>query len=95
MNLLEHLQPVFEVRQKLVISLQLVSVKSNVTSCTEEAIKDVMLAGVGNEDIKREFLSTENTLSRSLFEIISFIESKEMGRYSTENIRKSSAVSSF
>ena len=85
----------FEVRQKLVNSLKLVSVKSNVTSCTEEAIKDVMLAGVGDEDIRREFLSTNNTLSRSSFKIISFIESKEMGRHAAENSRNVPAVSSF
>ena len=85
----------FKVRQKLVISLQLVIVNENVTSYTEEAIKEVMLAGVGDEDIRREFLSTEDMLSRSLFEIISIIESKEMGRHATENSRNVSAVSLF
>ena len=69
--------------------------KSNVTSYTEEAIKDVMLAGVGDDDIRREVLSTEDILSRSSFDIISFIESKEMGRHATENSRTISAVSSF
>ena len=34
-------------------------------------------------------------LSRSSFEIIYFIESKEMGRHATENSRNVSAVSSF
>ena len=53
--------------------------KKNVTSYTEEAIKDVMLAG--DDDIRREVLSTEDILSRSSFDIISFIESKEMGRH--------------
>ena len=51
-----------------------------------------MLTCVGDEDIRREFISTEDTLSRSSFEIIYFIESKEMGRHATENSRKSSAV---
>ena len=32
--------------------------KRNVTSYTEEAIKDVILAGVGDDDIRRELLST-------------------------------------
>ena len=41
--------------------------KKNVTSYTDEAIKDVMLAGVGDEDIRREVLSTEDILSRSSF----------------------------
>ena len=58
------------------------------TSYTEEPIKHVMLAGgVGDYDIRREVLSTENILSRSPFGIISFIESKEMGRHETESSR--------
>ena len=69
--------------------------KENVTSYTEKAIKDVMLAGVGDEDIRREVLSTEDILSRSSFEIIYFIESKEIGRHATENSRNVSVVSSF
>ena len=67
--------------------------KENVTSYTEKAIKDVMLAG--DEDIRREVLSTEDILSRSSFEIIYFIESKEIGRHATENSRNVSVVSSF
>ena len=35
------------------------------TNYTEEAIKDVMLSGVGDEDIRKEVLNTEDTLSRS------------------------------
>ena len=54
-----------------------------------------MLAGMGDDDIRREVLSTEDILSRSLFDIISFIESKEMGRHATENSRTISAISSF
>ena len=69
--------------------------KKNVTSYTEEAIKDVMLAGVGEECIRREALSTEDILSRSSFEIISLIESREMGRHATENSQNVSEVSSF
>ena len=37
--------------------------KINVTSYTEETIKDVMLAGVGDDDIRREVLSTEISYS--------------------------------
>ena len=69
--------------------------RQNITSYTEEAIKDVMLAGVGDDDIRREVLSTEDILSRSSNEIISCIESKEMGRHATESSRSVSAVSSF
>ena len=57
------------------------------TSYTEEAIYYAMLAGVGDNDTRREVLCTEDILSRSLFDIISFIESKEMGRQATENLR--------
>ena len=38
--------------------------KKIVTSYTEEEIKDVMLAGVGDYYIRREVLSTEDILSR-------------------------------
>ena len=69
--------------------------KENVTSYTEEAFKDVMLAGVSDEDVRREVLSFEDILSRSSFEIISFIESKEIGRHETKNSRNVSAISSF
>ena len=59
-DLSEHLEPVFKVRQKLLTSLQLVSmtVKKNITSYTEEVIKAMMLAVVSDENIRREVLST-------------------------------------
>ena len=98
MKHLEHLQPHFRSKAET-CNFTTVSEcecgKKNVTSYTEEAIKDVMLSGVGDDDIRREVLSTENILSRSSFDIISFIESKEMGRHATENSRTVSAVSSF
>ena len=46
-------------------------------------------------DIRREVFSTEDMLSRSTFDIIFFIESKEMGRHATENTQTISAVTSF
>ena len=42
------------------------------TSYTEESIKNMMLAGVGDNDIRREVFSTEDIFYRSLFDIISF-----------------------
>ena len=54
-----------------------------------------MLASVGGNDIRREVLSTEDILSSSSFDIISFTESKEMDRRATENFRFVSAVFSF
>ena len=43
----------------------------------EEAIKDMVLAGIGGNDIRREVLSTIDILSRSLFDIISLILKKK------------------
>ena len=40
------------------------------TSYTEEAIKDVMLAGVDGENSRRVVLSTEDTWSRLSFELV-------------------------
>lgn len=47
-------------------------------SHTGEAIKDVILAVVGDNNIRRKVVSIENILSRSSFDIISFVEIKEM-----------------
>ena len=46
-----------------------------------------MLAGVGDDDIRREVLSTEDILSRSSYDIIFLIESKEVGHHVTKNLR--------
>ena len=43
-----------------------------------------MLAGIGDDDIRRQVLSTKDILSRSSFNIIYFVESKEMGSHGTE-----------
>ena len=64
-------------------------------SYTEEAIKDVMLAGISDNDIRRETLSTENILSRSVNQIITFVESKEMGRNAIDDSSSISAISAF
>ena len=47
--------------------------KRNVTSYTEEALTDVMLAGVGDDGTRRDVFRTEDILSRSFYEIISLI----------------------
>ena len=44
----------------------------------------MVLAIIGDNDIRREILSIEDILSRSSFDITSFIESKEMGRNARE-----------
>ena len=68
--------------------------RQNIASYTEEAIKDVMLAGIADDDIRREALGTEDILSKSVNNIISFVENKEMGRKATES-SSVAAVSSF
>ena len=45
----------------------------------------MVLSGVGDKDIRRKILSTEDILPRSWFKIIYFTESKEFGRNATEN----------
>ena len=61
MNHLKHVQPVFVAKQKLVISQQSVSVfvEKKCTDLYGRSVKDVMLAGVDDDDIRREILSTK------------------------------------
>ena len=47
---------------------------------TEEAISDVLLAGISDLDIRREALSTEGLQGTSINNIISFVEGREMAR---------------
>ena len=44
-------------------------------------LNDVMLAGIGDDEIRIETLSTEDILSRSSNETISFVASEEMGKH--------------
>ena len=62
--------------------------KKNVTKYTEEVIKDMMLAGVGDKDIRKVVLSTENILSRSQFDIIFYIVNKETGRQQQRTFKR-------
>ena len=75
----------FAAEQKLVISQQSECKcgKKNMVSYTEEKIKYVMIACISDDDIRREVLSTKDILSRSSFDIISFIKSKEMAWHAT------------
>ena len=45
---------------------------------TEEAIRDVLLAGISSEEIRREALSTEGLQQKSVNDIIGFVEGREM-----------------
>ena len=56
--------------------------------------KDVMLAGVRDDNINKEVFNT-GIFSRSSYEIISLAECQEMGLHVTENVRTVSEVSPF
>ena len=45
---------------------------------TEEAIRDVLLAGISSEEIRREALSAEGLQQKSVNDIIGFVEGREM-----------------
>ena len=61
---------------------------------TEEVIRDVILAGVRDTDIRREALSTSGLQERSVNDIIAFIENREMASKAV-SIRNGDASSSF
>ena len=47
---------------------------------TVEAIRDVLLAGIGCSDIKQEVLSTDGIHEKTINEIVAFVETREMAR---------------
>ena len=55
----------------------------------------MMLAGMGDGDVRREVLSTDDIFSKSSYEIFYLFENEEMGCHITENSRTVSAVSFF
>ena len=69
------------------------------TDYTEEVIRDVVLAGASDIDIRREALSTEGLQEKTVNEIIAFVESREMARKAVnsrhDNTSSLSATSSF
>ena len=50
---------------------------------TTETVRDVLLAGIADLDIRREALSMQNIQKKTLNEVISFVESREMARNAT------------
>jgi hypothetical protein len=50
---------------------------------TEEAIRDVLLAGISDTDIRREALSMDNIQSKTVNEVIAVVEGREMARNAT------------
>ena len=59
--------------------------RKNDANYTEEVIRDVLLAGIYDLDIRREALSTPGIQERSTNDIISIIEGREMARNATPN----------
>ena len=50
------------------------------TYYTDEVIRDVLLNGIADNDIRREALSTDQILSKPLTDMITFVESRETAR---------------
>lgn len=59
-----------------------------------ETVRDVLLAGIADIDIRREALSTRDIQKRSINDVIAFVEGREMARNATP-ITSMSALSSF
>ena len=57
--------------------------KTVLADYTEDAIRDVLLAGICDIDIRREALSMSGIHDKTINEVISIIESKEMARNAT------------
>ena len=60
------------------------------TYYTDERIRDVLLSGIADIDIRREALSSENIHHRPINEIIAFVEAREIARNASPSIGVSS-----
>ena len=56
------------------------------TYYTEERIRDVLLNGIADLDIRREALSTDNVHKRSINDIIAFVEAREIARNTSPSV---------
>ena len=61
---------------------------------TTETIRDVLLAGISDLDIRREALSMQDIQKKSINDVIAFVESREMARNATPS-SSMSALSTF
>ena len=61
---------------------------------TLETVRDVLLAGIADIDIRREALCTPDILTKSVNDVIAFVEGREMARNATP-LSSLSAFSSF
>ena len=62
---------------------------------TDEAIRDVLLAGVADMDIRREVLGSQDIQAKEVNDVVAFVENKEMARNALPNPSTLSAVSTF
>ncbi|KAK3779410.1 hypothetical protein RRG08_015811 [Elysia crispata] len=61
---------------------------------TTETVRDVLLAGIADLDIRREALSTHDIQNKSVNDVIAFVEGREMARNATPTTSMS-ALSAF
>ena len=61
---------------------------------TSDTVRDVLMAGINDNDIRREALSSQTLQSETINNVISFIESREMARNATP-MASVSSVSSY
>ena len=62
---------------------------------TEEVIRDVLLAGICDLDIRRDALSMPGILDKAVNDVVSIIESREMARNATPAPQSVAAFSSY
>ena len=62
---------------------------------TVESVRDVLLAGIADIDIRREALSTADMQKKGINDVIAFVESREMARNATPVSNTLSALSTF
>ena len=61
---------------------------------TEEVIKDIILAGISDLDIRRDALSMPEILDKTTNDIVGIVENREMARNATP-LTTLSAMSSY
>jgi len=62
---------------------------------TDEVIRDVLLNGIADSDIRREALGSEDIQVKSIAQVIAFIESREIARNANSHSPSLSALSSY
>ena len=87
-----HSLPKLVERQKRV-PLQQLAVAENDVNYTDHVIRDVLVNGMYDPDIRREILSQENLPKTSINDVIALVETREMARNALPS--SVSAISSF